>query len=209
MTVAHVPFPWLTDEVSTRELFNKSFTYGSYVRDSTLHLDFALIPICYTFSNFENGRKVFQFGDQKFGFGRGNLLTDVWKSLAEDLVGIAYKRGITTMETCGTFAEVDTSGAYMVKGNGNEIFSAPGDSGSLVLCLEENDNLLYPVGIHYAAEDDNSYCVPLWLIFYVLCAKQGVESVHMRFENPFLVGKVKFKCSDFQDHYDLLTKCTP
>ena len=196
----------MTDEVSTRELFNKSFTYGSYVRDSKLHLDFALIPTCYTFINFENGRKVFQYTDQKFGFGRGNLLTNVWKSLEDDLVGKVYKRGIATMETCGTFTEFDANGAYIVKGNGNQTFTAPGDSGSLVLSLEEHTNLMYPVGIHYSAEDDKSYCVPLWLIFYILCAKQGVESIHLRFENPFLVGEVKFKCSDFQDHYDLLIK---
>jgi len=84
---------------------------------------------------------------------------------------------------------ITDDGVFEISGIGGNPFSASGDSGSLVFFKQRSENKLYPLGLHYASQNNLSYVIPLWRILSTFCEKNHLNSVLFSVTNPRIPGE--------------------
>ena len=207
LTVAHVAYGWLTDahkngDKDKLSLFSNSCLFASYSRDEPKpYLDYAIVPVTERF-RLECDALMVPIDRPTLNgkrFGRLNDAKSFWRSGYANYEGnTVHKRGIATQETEGILADdsIDTQGHSLVIENNKrrscKCFAIPGDSGAIVF-LEEDD-LLYPIGLHYSSDStDVHFTIPLQSILQDYCEKHCIEGLDLTFENPKLVGTLRFE----------------
>ena len=141
-----------------------------------------------------------------------NSFPELWKQMYSEDYFVnrrVVKRGIATGVTDGLIKGIDiASGTYEVI-SGTRVgdaawsncFTQPGDSGSLVLCFEDELGW-FPIGLHYSGEElfdgYHSYILPLSKVFQHIALKNSFgTTLEVQFLNPFFgKGSVKIPVSE-------------
>jgi hypothetical protein len=218
---AHVAFDGLSrteslessEEASMRhgriEEFNRHCFHGSYEGEHGRHMDYAVIPCAESFE------KSLQLKCDRLD---GEMLCqpkwfpELWKQMHSEDYFVnkrVAKRGIATGVTGGLIKGIDiasgtyevTSGTRVGDAAWSNCFTQPGDSGSLVLCFEDELGW-FPIGLHYSGAElydgYHSYILPLSKVFQHIALKNSLGmALEVQFLNPFFgKGSVRIPISE-------------
>ena len=211
LTAAHVPYGWLNKNIDAEILstFSNSCLFASYSRDEKKpSLDYAIMPVteqfrceCEAYNTLQEGQQT--LNDRMFG----NLadVRSLWNNIHNYNGRTVHKRGIATLETQGILGVDDlvvetSSRSLQFKSlEDKPIFAKPGDSGAIVFLEEgeEENGLLYPIGVHYASDLQRCvhYSIPLELVLQDFCEKHCIDALDLTFENPKMAGTLRYDAS--------------
>eukprot|EP01038_Epipyxis_sp_PR26KG_P016080 gene16080-21838_t len=184
------------------EIFNSLNYYGCYKRVKGNDMDFALVPSIESFKKSLLVPSIRLDTETFINFNVRNLfkpavnLPELWKQLTFPLQ--VFKRGIATGVTKGLINGIDEdSGCFCVESELDNCFSRPGDSGSLVFGLDDDDSGWFPVGLHYSGGNSKdgkyvSYILPLQKVFQQFLHKNDLQEMKITFVNP-VIGCMNIK----------------